>query len=76
MRNATIISGRLVRLVPYLRAHVPRYTGWMEDPELLRLTGSERLSLEQELENQESWHADPAKVTCMHAHTHRGSFER
>ena len=65
MRVDTQIAGKRVRLVPYLPEHVERYSRWMQDTELLRLTGSEQLSLEEERENQQSWHADSHKVTFI-----------
>jgi len=63
--EATVVQGPLVRLVPYRREHVPRYHAWMQDPELLELTCSEQLTLEEELANQASWHADANKCTFI-----------
>ena len=37
----------------------------MQDDELLRLTASERLTLEEERENQASWRDDPKKLTFL-----------
>jgi len=65
MRIESILAGKRVKLVPYLREHVSRYTSWMQDDELLRLTGSERLSEEEEYANQQSWHSDPTKATFI-----------
>ena len=65
MRHDTILRGSRVRLVPYTRAHVAAYSEWMQDPELLRLTGSEPLSYDEELANQVSWTEDPHKVTFI-----------
>jgi len=59
------IAGQKVVLVPYRREHVPQYHQWMQDPELLELTCSERLSLEDEYENQAAWQADPRKCTFI-----------
>ena len=65
MRIDTVLVGKRVRLVPYLPEHVPRYSQWMADPEMLRLTGSEPLTVAEEYENQQSWHADPDKATFI-----------
>jgi len=37
----------------------------MQDPEILFLTGSEPLTLEEEKENQASWLLDPSKFTFI-----------
>jgi RimJ/RimL family protein N-acetyltransferase len=64
--NATVVlRGERVRLVPYLKAHIQQYHAWMQDEELLRLTCSEPLSLEEESSNQRSWRDDPHKVTFI-----------
>ena len=79
MRHDAIIRGERVRLVPYQREHVPRYNSWMQDPELLRLTGSEPLSLEEELDNQVSWYEDATKVTfiiCTRTDADEGDLTR
>ena len=52
------IVGKLVTLIPYKPCHVEKYHGWMEDAEMLRLTGSERLTLVQEYEMQQEWERD------------------
>lgn len=57
-------SSRLV-YHPYVASMVQRYHSWMQDEELLRLTGSEPLTLEEEIENQVSWFIDPAKATFI-----------
>ncbi|XP_029634201.1 N-acetyltransferase 9-like protein isoform X3 [Octopus sinensis] len=58
--NTKIISDRII-LVPYEAAHVPKYNCWMQSDELLSLTASERLTLEEEYENQISWRQDEKK---------------
>lgn len=45
--------------------HVERYHSWMQDPDLLEATGSEPMTLEEELENQKSWRDDNAKCTFL-----------
>uniref|UniRef100_A0A0D3FEX9 N-acetyltransferase domain-containing protein n=2 Tax=Oryza TaxID=4527 RepID=A0A0D3FEX9_9ORYZ len=57
--------GERAVLVPYLREHVPRYHGWMQDPALLEATASEPLSLDQEFEVHRSWTLDPLKHTFI-----------
>jgi RimJ/RimL family protein N-acetyltransferase len=64
MSNQIAFSPRLV-LHPYTLSMVPKYHAWMQDEELLRLTGSEPLSLEEEMANQESWVTDPLKHTFI-----------
>lgn len=56
----------LCKLVHYTKELVPTYLGWFQKyPDLLELTASEPLTLEEELSNQESWVNDPAKVTFI-----------
>eukprot|EP00796_Vickermania_ingenoplastis_P010221 gene10221-7164_t len=54
-----------LRLVPYLSCFTPRYHQWMTDPELLALTESEPLTLEEELENQHTWLYAQDKLTFI-----------
>ena len=54
----TCLIGKKVVLVPYKPEHVTLYHEWMQDPFLLEMTASERLTLEEEYENQNSWHVD------------------
>ena len=65
INERTVIEGKTCLLVPYLRCHVLLYHEWMGSPELLELTASERLSLEEEYENQVSWHDDQQKCTFI-----------
>jgi len=58
INQGTIVVGSKVALVPYAKAHVPRYHEWMASPELLELTASEPLSIEEEYEMQASWAKD------------------
>lgn len=54
-----------VVLVPYTSAHVKTYHRWMTNPDLLRLTCSEPLTLEEECENMRSWRTDEHKLTFI-----------
>ncbi|WKX99539.1 hypothetical protein Q1695_014429 [Nippostrongylus brasiliensis] len=65
LNENTKIIGEKVVLVPYEEKHVPNYHRWMEDAELRRLTGSERLSLEEEYEMQRNWRLDEDKLTFI-----------
>ncbi|VDO41573.1 unnamed protein product [Haemonchus placei] len=62
--NTKILGSKIV-LVPYEKEHVPKYHKWMEDEELRRLTGSERLSLGEEFEMQQNWRVDDDKLTFI-----------
>lgn len=59
------IEGKSVRLVQYLPEHVPKYHSWMKQEDLLELTASEPLTLEEEYKMQESWSKDPDKLTFI-----------
>lgn len=65
MKVDLALFGSRVVLVPYRPRHVPKYHGWMQDDLLLSQTASERLSLEEEYENCESWHKDEKKLTFI-----------
>lgn len=59
------LTGRLVRLLPYRRKFVERYHRWMQSEELLELTASEPLSLEEEYAMQKTWREDKNKCTFI-----------
>ncbi|KAG0055538.1 N-acetyltransferase 9 [Gryganskiella cystojenkinii] len=59
------LVGHSCVLVPYLKRHVEHYNTWMQSPELLEMTASEPLTLEEEYEMQESWHVDEKKCTFI-----------
>ncbi|KAF9362469.1 N-acetyltransferase 9 [Mortierella sp. NVP85] len=61
----TALVGEKCVLVPYLKRHVEQYNKWMQSPELLELTASEPLTLEQEYEMQRSWREDENKCTFI-----------
>ncbi|KAL2263599.1 hypothetical protein VTK26DRAFT_6066 [Humicola hyalothermophila] len=65
LNASTAVSTAKALLVPYERRHVPTYHGWMEDPAIQEATASERLTLEEEYENQESWRASHDKLTFI-----------
>ncbi|CBH12325.1 N-acetyltransferase, putative [Trypanosoma brucei gambiense DAL972] len=66
MNNKNVlVSGQRLRLVPYLRHHVPRYHCWMSDPKMLELTASEPLTLQEEYENQQEWLCAEDKLTFI-----------
>lgn len=54
-----------LQFIPYTKEVVETYHKWMQDPEILYLTGSEPLTLEEEYENQLSWLNDPLKHTFI-----------
>lgn len=54
-----------VALVPYTRAAVPTYHGWMEDAALRAATASERLTLADEHAMCDAWAADDDKLTFL-----------
>ncbi|CAM9327629.1 unnamed protein product, partial [Ectocarpus fasciculatus] len=59
------ICGGKVTLVPYTRDRVDTYHGWMQDPFLLEMTGSEPMTLEEEYDMQQSWKEDSDKCTFI-----------
>ena len=65
LNATTVLIGGKVRLEPYKKEHVSRYHGWMQDDELLAQTASEKLTLDEEFENCESWRNDETKLTFL-----------
>ena len=61
----TVLLGRRVVLVPYRPQHVAKYHRWMADPYLQHMTGSEPLSLEEEVDMQREWADDDDKCTFI-----------
>ncbi|KAI1104848.1 GNAT domain-containing protein [Jackrogersella minutella] len=59
------VSTSKVLLVPYDAHHVPRYHQWMEDAAIREATASERLTLDEEYENQASWREANDKLTFI-----------
>ncbi|XP_046383073.1 N-acetyltransferase 9-like protein [Ischnura elegans] len=60
-----MLVGQSVMLLPYKRHMVPKYHEWMKSPDLLQLTASEPLSLEEEYEMQIKWQEDDDKCTFI-----------
>lgn len=65
MKVEVILIGAKAVLVPYTPDHVETYHAWMQDEALLQLTCSEKLTLQEERENQTSWTQDPSKLTFI-----------
>ncbi|KAK4155450.1 GNAT domain-containing protein [Chaetomidium leptoderma] len=65
LNEFTAVSAAKALLVPYDRRHVLIYHAWMEDPAIQEATASDRLTLEEEYENQESWRASHDKLTFI-----------
>ncbi|WVO13549.1 hypothetical protein L204_101170 [Cryptococcus depauperatus] len=65
LNENTVLFGNSVILIPYRAEHVLTYHEWMRSPELLELTASEPLSLEEEYEMQRKWHQDEDKLTFI-----------
>ncbi|XP_069785394.1 alpha/beta-tubulin-N-acetyltransferase 9 isoform X3 [Narcine bancroftii] len=65
LNEDVVLLGQLAALVPYSTRHVPRYHQWMKSEELLKLTASEPLTLEQEYQMQRSWQEDDDKCTFI-----------
>jgi RimJ/RimL family protein N-acetyltransferase len=59
------IRGNQVVLVPYQRKFVSKYHVWMQDPQLLLMTASEPLTIEEEYAMQRSWKDDADKCTFI-----------
>ncbi|KAK3308130.1 GNAT domain-containing protein [Chaetomium strumarium] len=65
LNEFSAVSTTKALLVPYDAHHVLTYHGWMEDPVIQAATASERLTLEEEYENQQSWRASHDKLTFI-----------
>ena len=65
LNEDTVLVGRRCVLVPYKEKYVKRYHAWMQDDDLLALTASERLTLDEEVANQKSWRDDATKLTFI-----------
>ena len=61
----TCLVGKKVILVPYRKEHVETYHEWMSNPDLLELTASEPLSLDEEYEMLKTWREDEEKCTFI-----------
>ncbi|KAK8110405.1 uncharacterized protein PG998_006862 [Apiospora kogelbergensis] len=59
------VSTSRVLLVPYDAHHVPQYHTWMEDEAIREATASDRLTLQEEYENQISWRTSADKLTFI-----------
>ncbi|KAL9181729.1 hypothetical protein ACHAXT_012072 [Thalassiosira profunda] len=59
------LSGNSCIFVPYRPEHLPNYHEWMQDPFLLEMTGSEHLTMEEEIEMQKEWREDEKKCTYI-----------
>ncbi|KAK3403565.1 GNAT domain-containing protein [Sordaria brevicollis] len=65
LNESTAVTTTRALLVPYESRHVPTYHQWMEDPAIQAATASERLTLEEEYENQQSWRVSHDKLTFI-----------
>ena len=61
----TCIVGTKCVLVPYRPCHVTKYHEWMQQSFLLEMTGSEPLSLDEEVAMQQTWRDDDHKCTFI-----------
>lgn len=59
------IIGSKIILVSYKKEHVPKYNEWMKNEELLRLTASDPLTLQEEYVMQQTWLNDDNKCTFI-----------
>lgn len=73
LNGDTVVVGSRVLLIPYKSIHVEKYHSWMKSEEILKLTASEPLTLDQEYSMQKSWHHDDDKVTFIIADRTRWS---
>ncbi|CAF0827733.1 unnamed protein product [Adineta steineri] len=61
----TVIFNRTILLVPYGKHHVKKYHTWMQNEEILELTASLPLSIEEEYHMQQTWLNDNDKCTFI-----------
>ncbi len=54
-----------IYLPPSGPEHLPNYHEWMQDPFLLEMTGSEPLTMEEEIRMQKEWRDDENKCTFI-----------
>ncbi|ORX57828.1 hypothetical protein BCR36DRAFT_409291 [Piromyces finnis] len=59
--NNTIIKGNRICLIPYKKKHVEMYHKWLQSEEMLELTASEPLSIEEEYDMQKKWETENDK---------------
>ncbi|ORX77376.1 hypothetical protein BCR32DRAFT_295662 [Anaeromyces robustus] len=59
--NNTIIKGNRICLIPYKKKHVEMYHKWLQSEEMLELTASEPLSIEEEYNMQKKWETENDK---------------
>ncbi|KAI4308476.1 hypothetical protein L6164_031550 [Bauhinia variegata] len=55
MKERVSLEGKKVILVPYMKAHVPKYQEWMQDEALRQATRSDPLNLEEQYQMQLSF---------------------
>ncbi|CAF4757442.1 unnamed protein product, partial [Rotaria sp. Silwood2] len=65
INSNTVLVGQTILLVPYKKHHVKKYHTWMENEEILELTASSPLSIDEEYEMQQTWLDDKDKCTFI-----------
>ena len=51
IKNHFVLQTEKLLFCPYVKPMIPKYHQWMQDPELLYLTASEELTLDEEILN-------------------------